>query len=106
MNEELKKRIKNLIDSNDIIVFMKGTPAAPQCGFTARVVHVFEVLKVNFGYFNVLKDEEVRQGIKDYSDWPTIPQVYIKGEFIGGCDITLQMFESGALQEKLGLKKE
>jgi monothiol glutaredoxin len=91
-------RIKTDIDSNDIVLFMKGIPAAPQCGFSAKVVHILDHLGVKYKGVNVLADQEIRQGIKDFSNWPTIPQLYVKGEFVGGCDIVIEMFESGELR--------
>ena len=89
--------IKKLIDENDVCLFMKGTPEAPQCGFSMAVSNVLKHLKVNFKSVNVLEDENIRKDIKDFSDWPTIPQLYVKGEFIGGCDIVKEMFERGEL---------
>ena len=89
--------IKKLIDENDVCLFMKGTPDAPQCGFSMAVSNVLKHLKVNFKSVNVLEDENIRKDIKDFSDWPTIPQLYVKGEFIGGCDIVKEMFEKGEL---------
>tara|TARA_B100001029_G_C14807147_1_gene310261 strand:- start:114 stop:431 length:318 start_codon:yes stop_codon:yes gene_type:complete len=102
---ETKEKIKKLIDDNNVCLFMKGTPDAPQCGFSMAVSNVLKHLKVNFNGVNVLDDEALRQGIKDYSDWPTIPQLYIKGEFIGGSDIVKEMFEKGELKELLISKK-
>jgi monothiol glutaredoxin len=90
--------IENLINKNDICLFMKGTPDSPQCGFSMAIANVLKHLNVNFKGINVLEDENLRQGIKDYSDWPTIPQLYVKGEFIGGCDIVKEMFEKGDLK--------
>ena len=98
---EIKEKIKNLISENKVCLFMKGTPDNPQCGFSMAVVNVLKHLKVEFKGINVLEDEILRQGIKDYSDWPTIPQLYIKGEFIGGSDIVKEMFEKGELKELL-----
>ena len=98
---EIKKNIEELIKNNDVCLFMKGTPDSPQCGFSMAVSNVLKHLKVNFKSINVLSDENMRQGIKDYSDWPTIPQLYVKGEFIGGCDIVKEMFEKGELQNLL-----
>ncbi len=102
---EIKEKIKNLIDTNEVCLFMKGTPESPQCGFSMAVSNVLKHLKVNFKGVNVLEDENLRQGIKEYSDWPTIPQLYIKSEFIGGCDIVKEMFEKGELKAKLKEKK-
>tara|TARA_B100001057_G_C22262529_1_gene723765 strand:- start:98 stop:418 length:321 start_codon:yes stop_codon:yes gene_type:complete len=101
---EIKDKIKNLIDENDVCLFMKGTPESPQCGFSMAVSNVLKHLNVNFNGINVLEDENLRQGIKDFSDWPTIPQLYIKGEFIGGCDIIKEMFEKGELKNLLTSK--
>ena len=98
---EINKKIKNIIDSNDIVLFMKGTPGSPQCGFSMAVSNILKNLKVNFEGINVLESNELRQGIKDYTDWPTIPQLYVKGEFIGGCDIIKEMFEKGELKKLL-----
>ena len=100
----IKEKIKDLIDSNNVCLFMKGTPDSPQCGFSMAVSNVLKHLKVNFNGINVLEDENLRQGIKDFSDWPTIPQLYIKGEFIGGCDIVKEMFEKGELKKLLESK--
>ena len=98
---EVKEKIKELIDNNEVCLFMKGTPDAPQCGFSMAVANVLKHLKVNFKGINVLENENLRQGIKDFSDWPTIPQLYIKQEFIGGCDIVKEMFEKGELTKYL-----
>ena len=97
----INEQIKNLINENDICLFMKGTPDIPQCGFSLAVANVLKHLNVKFKSINVLENNEMRQGIKQYSDWPTIPQLYIKGEFIGGCDIIKEMFEKGELKELL-----
>ena len=102
---EIKTKIKDLIDANDVCLFMKGTPESPQCGFSMAVSNVLKHLKVNFKGINVLDDENLRQGIKDFSDWPTIPQLYVKGQFIGGCDIVKEMFEKGELNTLLKEKK-
>ena len=102
---EISNKIKNLIEQNSICLFMKGTPESPQCGFSMAVSNVLKHLKVNFIGVNVLDDENLRQGIKDFSDWPTIPQLYIKGEFVGGCDIVKDMFEKGELKKILEEKK-
>ena len=96
---EIKEKIKNLINDNQVCLFMKGTPDAPQCGFSMAVSNVLKHLNVNFKGINVLEDENLRQGIKDFSDWPTIPQLYVKQEFIGGCDIVKEMFEKGELKK-------
>jgi len=102
---DIKTEIKKLIDTNDVCLFMKGVPDAPQCGFSMTVSNILKHLNVNFKGINVLDDQNLRQGIKEYSDWPTIPQLYIKGEFIGGCDIVKEMFESGELKSLLENKK-
>ena len=102
---EIKEKIKNLINDNQVCLFMKGTPDAPQCGFSMAVSNVLKHLNVDFKGINVLEDENLRQGIKDFSDWPTIPQLYIKKEFIGGCDIVKEMFEKGELKKLLIEKK-
>tara|TARA_B100001123_G_C15284052_1_gene1015010 strand:+ start:558 stop:893 length:336 start_codon:yes stop_codon:yes gene_type:complete len=101
MNENINTKIKNLIEKHEVCLFMKGTPEVPQCGFSMAVSNVLKHLEVKFNGVNVLEDADVREGIKIYSDWPTIPQLYIKGEFIGGCDIVKEMFEKGELQVKL-----
>ncbi len=101
---EIKEKIKNLISENKVCLFMKGTPDNPQCGFSMAVVNVLKHLKVEFKGINVLEDQNLRQGIKDYSDWPTIPQLYINNEFIGGCDIIKEMFEKGELKEMFNRK--
>ena len=97
-------RIRGLIDEHDVVLFMKGTPVFPQCGFSATVVQMLSLLGVRFKGFDVLEDPEVRQGIKRFSDWPTIPQLYVKGEFVGGCDIVREMYETGELSELLSTK--
>ena len=102
---DIKNEIKKLIDTNDVCLFMKGVPDAPQCGFSMTVSNILKHLNVNFKGVNVLDDQSLRQGIKEYSDWPTIPQLYIKGEFIGGCDIIKEMFENGELKSLLESKK-
>ena len=101
MNENTKERINNLVNKNEVCLFMKGTPEIPQCGFSLAVSNVLKHLDVKFIGINVLEDSEIREGIKVFSDWPTIPQLYIKGEFIGGCDIVKEMFEKNELQNKL-----
>jgi len=102
---ETKEKIQNLINENNVVLFMKGTPDSPQCGFSMAVSNVLKHLKVNFKGINVLEDESLRQGIKDFSDWPTIPQLYVKNEFIGGCDIVKELFEKGELKKLLEDKK-
>ena len=104
MNEAINNLIKNEIEQNDVCLFMKGTPDAPQCGFSMAISNMLKILEVNFKGINVLENEELRQGIKTFSDWPTIPQLYLKGEFLGGCDIVKEMYESGELQKKLSEK--
>tara|TARA_B100000029_G_scaffold436205_1_gene450705 strand:- start:1313 stop:1645 length:333 start_codon:yes stop_codon:yes gene_type:complete len=104
MNENLKKKIDNELKNSEVCLFMKGTPEVPQCGFSLAVSNVLKHLKINFKGINVLEDNDLREGIKQYSDWPTIPQLYIKNEFIGGCDIVKEMFENGDLQKKLDEK--
>ena len=101
----IKNEIKTIIEKNDVCLFMKGTPDSPQCGFSMAVSNLLKHLKVDFKGVNVLENQELRQGIKDYSDWPTIPQLYIKGEFVGGCDIIKEMFEKGELKQILENKK-
>jgi len=101
MNESTKKKINDLVEKNEVCLFMKGTPEIPQCGFSLAVSNVLKHLEVSFKGVNVLEDDEIREGIKTYGDWPTIPQLYVKGEFIGGCDIVKDMFENGELQTKL-----
>ena len=105
MNENTKEKLNNLINNNEVCLFMKGTPEVPQCGFSLAVSNVLKHLEVNFTGINVLEDSEIREGIKVFSDWPTIPQLYIKSEFIGGCDIVKEMFEKNELQKKLEEKK-
>ena len=105
MNEITKEKLNNLIKNNEVCLFMKGTPEVPQCGFSLAVSNVLKHLEVNFTGINVLEDSEIREGIKVFSDWPTIPQLYIKSEFIGGCDIIKEMFEKNELQKKLKEKK-
>ena len=97
--DDINTKIKKIINSNNIVLFMKGTPDAPQCGFSMAVSNILKHLKVKFEGINVLESNELRQGIKDYTDWPTIPQLYVKGEFVGGCDIVKEMFEKGELKE-------
>jgi len=104
MDENTKKKINDLIEKNDVCLFMKGTPDVPQCGFSLAVSNVLKHLGVPFKGINVLEDNEIREGIKAFSDWPTIPQLYIKKEFIGGCDIIKEMFEKKELQQKLAEK--
>jgi monothiol glutaredoxin len=96
-----RDRISTLVESNPVMLFMKGTPAMPQCGFSAQVLAILDHLSAGYATFDVLGDPEVREGIKEYSSWPTIPQLYIHGEFVGGCDIVREMYESGELQRAL-----
>ena len=96
---EINQKIKDIISSNDIVLFMKGTPDAPQCGFSMAVSNILKILEVNFKGVNVLENQNLREGIKTYSDWPTIPQLYVKNEFIGGCDIIKEMYENGELSK-------
>ncbi len=98
---DIHERIKNDVESSDVVLYMKGTPVFPQCGFSATAVHVLSATGVKFKAFNVLEDDDLRQGIKDYSSWPTIPQLYVKGEFVGGCDIIREMYEAGELSQML-----
>ena len=95
MNQEINNLIKNELKNNDVCLFMKGTPDAPQCGFSMAISNMLKILEVNFKAINILENEELRQGIKEFSDWPTIPQLYLKEEFLGGCDIVKEMYESG-----------
>ncbi len=99
MDDQTKNTIQNHIDTNEICLFMKGTPDAPQCGFSMAVSNMLKILEVNFKGINVLEDQSIREGIKIFSDWPTIPQLYVKKEFIGGCDIVKEMYESGELKK-------
>ena len=101
MDDQTKNLIQNNIENNDVCLFMKGTPDAPQCGFSMAVINMLKILEVNFKGVNVLADEKLRQGIKEFSDWPTIPQLYIKKEFVGGCDIVKEMYENGELKKVL-----
>ena len=99
MDDKTKGIIQNFIDTNDVCLFMKGTPDAPQCGFSMAVSNILKILEVKYQSVDVLKDQNIREGIKIYSEWPTIPQLYIKKEFIGGCDIIKEMFENGELKK-------
>ncbi|MCQ8185460.1 Grx4 family monothiol glutaredoxin [Parvularcula maris] len=101
MTDTAQETIKSAIDQNPVMLFMKGTPQFPQCGFSAAVVQILDYLGAEYGSMNVLADEGVRSGIKTFSDWPTIPQLYVKGEFVGGCDIVREMFEKGELRPYL-----
>ena len=105
MNENIKNKINDTVKNNDVCLFMKGTPEVPQCGFSLAVSNVLKHLEVKFFSINVLENNELREEVKEYSDWPTIPQLYIKKEFVGGCDIVKEMFEKGELQNKLEERK-
>ena len=102
---DANQRIDQIVKNNDIVLFMKGTALFPQCGFSSRAVAILDHLGVTFETVDVLQDPEIRQGIKDYSDWPTVPQLYVKGEFLGGSDIMMEMFESGELKQLLDEKQ-
>ena len=109
LDDTTRERIQSEVDANDVLLFMKGTPVFPQCGFSAAVIQVLSHLQVKFSSVNVLEDPDIRDGIKQYSDWPTIPQLYVKGEFVGGCDIIREMYETGELKtflEEKGLHPE
>ena len=99
MDQQIKSLIDNEITNNEVCLFMKGTPDAPQCGFSMAVSNMLKILEVNFKGINVLENEQLRQGIKEFSEWPTIPQLYIKKEFVGGCDIIKEMYENGELKK-------
>lgn len=99
MNEnEIQAWIKQSVETNDVVLFMKGTPQFPQCGFSSQVVQILDQVGIPFVGVNVLEDDAVREGVKEYTDWPTVPQLYVKGEFVGGCDIVREMFENGELK--------
>ena len=104
MSQSVADRIRSLVEGNDVVLFMKGTPLFPQCGFSSRAVAILNHLDLEFGSVDVLQDPEIREGIKAYSDWPTIPQLYVKGEFVGGSDIMMEMFEAGELQALISEK--
>ena len=99
---EVNARIQEIVGKNDVVLFMKGTALFPQCGFSSRAVAILDHLDVPFETVDVLQDPEIRQGVKEYSDWPTVPQLYVKGEFVGGSDIMMEMYQSGELQQVLG----
>ena len=101
MDQQTNDLIKGEIESNDVCLFMKGTPDAPQCGFSMAVTNILKLMEVNFKSVNVLENQSIREGIKVYSDWPTIPQLYVKNEFVGGCDIIKEMYENGELKKVL-----
>ena len=105
MDQQIKELIDNEINNNEVCLFMKGTPDAPQCGFSMAVSNILKILEVKFKGINVLENEQLRLGIKEYSEWPTIPQLYIKKEFVGGCDIVKEMYENGELNKVLEDKK-
>ncbi|MES2902631.1 MAG: Grx4 family monothiol glutaredoxin [Pseudomonadota bacterium] len=99
MSDDVKQKIEQLVTKNDVVLFMKGTPLFPQCGFSSRAIAILDHLNLTYETVDVLADQEIRQGIKEYSDWPTVPQLYVKGEFVGGSDIMMEMFESGELKQ-------
>ncbi|CAM5353372.1 Grx4 family monothiol glutaredoxin [Sphingobium scionense] len=99
MTDAVQQRIAEIVNGNDVVLFMKGTPLFPQCGFSSRAIAILEHLAVNYETVDVLQDQAIRQGIKSFSDWPTIPQLYVKGEFVGGSDIMMEMYEAGELQQ-------
>jgi monothiol glutaredoxin len=104
MSDDVNARIDQAVKAADVLLFMKGTPLFPQCGFSSRAIAILDHLGVEYATLDVLQDQEIRQGIKSYSDWPTIPQLYVKGEFIGGSDIMMEMYESGELSDLLAEK--
>ena len=105
MEQQIRDQIENEISNNEVCLFMKGTPEAPQCGFSMAVSNMLKILEVNFKGVNILENEHIRQGIKEFSEWPTIPQLYIKKEFVGGCDIVKEMYENGELKKILEEKQ-
>jgi monothiol glutaredoxin len=105
MMTDVSTRIEEIVKNDDIVLFMKGTPLFPQCGFSSRAIAILDHLGVAFATVDVLQEPEIRQGIKEYSDWPTVPQLYVKGEFVGGSDIMMEMFEAGELQQLIADKK-
>ena len=105
MEQQIKDQIENEISNNEVCLFMKGTPDTPQCGFSMAISNILKILEVNFTGVNVLENEHIRQGIKEFSEWPTIPQLYIKKEFVGGCDIVKEMYENGELKKILEKKQ-
>ncbi len=105
MNDQVQKDIKNIVEQNDVVLFMKGTKETPQCGFSNAVVNTLSFMNVDFKDVNVLESDDLRDGIKTFTDWPTIPQLYVKGEFIGGCDIIQDMYKNGELSEVLKSKE-
>ncbi len=101
MTDAVHARIAELVTTNNVVLFMKGTPLFPQCGFSSKAISILDHLNVDYATVDVLQDMEIRQGIKEYSDWPTVPQLYVKGEFLGGSDIMMEMYEAGELQDAL-----
>ena len=101
MTDALKQRIENQIKSENIFLYMKGSPSAPMCGFSAQTASILQSYKFPFGSFNILEDDDIRQGVKEYSDWPTFPQLYVRGELVGGCDIVTELHQSGELKNIL-----
>ena len=101
MDNDIKQKIEQLINSDKVFLFIKGTPEEPRCGFTIRIVNILHELNIKFGYFDVLSDEEIRQGVKDYANWPTYPQMWVNGKLVGGCDIVVEMYQSGGLGKLL-----
>ncbi len=101
MTNPTASRIKETVSNNEIVLYMKGTPTFPQCGFSSTVVQIFDYLGAEYASVNVLEDADIRQGVKDYNNWPTVPQIFVKGEFVGGCDIMKEMFETGELKSLL-----
>ena len=101
LSQDTRQKISRLVSENSVLLFMKGSPKMPQCGFSARVVQILDFLKIRYSSFDVLSDEEIRQGIKEYGQWPTIPQLYVNKELLGGCDIVQEQFESGELEKNL-----
>ncbi|HFB2048909.1 MAG: Grx4 family monothiol glutaredoxin [Hyphomicrobiaceae bacterium] len=99
VQNSINERIQHIVDSNDVVLFMKGIAKIPQCGFSAKVAQILNVIGANYKDINVLEDSDIREGIKTFSNWPTIPQLYVKGEFVGGCDIVREMYEQGELQD-------
>ena len=104
MSRDVQAEIAKTVSENDVVLYMKGTPVFPQCGFSSQVVQILDYIGAKYESVNVLEDPEIRQGIKDYNNWPTIPQVFVKGEFIGGCDIVREMFQSGELRDYMSEK--
>lgn len=104
LSDEARKQIDTLVHSQDVLLFMKGSPEAPQCGFSAQVVQILDRLIPEYAHFDVLADPEIREAIKEYSEWPTIPQLYVRGEFVGGCDIIREMYETGEIRGVLGVE--